>query len=137
MYAFALLHHYYHQFRQLGRLSGYHIGEGWMDPGEEDEARHGLKLARTFISLALKLETLFGKQGVDLFRTLFNDRFERGFAAASEALRALDKQDYTLLSMSALLADVEMAIDAFSSAISFYQMCRGKFILRDENSNDS
>lgn len=68
MYGLATLHHYHHELHYHGRLSGYSIGDGFIDDGEEDELLRSLELARQYCEDALKLDILFGEKGVDYFR---------------------------------------------------------------------
>jgi hypothetical protein len=141
MYAFAIIHYYHHEFGITGRLSGYQIGDGWIDHGEELELKTSLISAQNYIAAALKLDVLFGEQGIDFFRLPIpsEDRLmwglefqlEQAVTAAREALVALDKESYTFADMSVLLAKVSHGIELLSTAISMYQGFRQKFLLTE------
>lgn len=141
MYAFAILHHFHHEFQYEGRLSGYSIGDGHIDYGEEDELRRSLMLAREHCIAALKLDVLFGKNGVDYFQ-LENIpevnapgimwQIANGCLAADKALKLLDAKSYTFLEFSMLLGTVDQAINMMSTAISSYQGFRGRYLLTEE-----
>jgi hypothetical protein len=141
MYAFAIIHHYHHEFQYTGRLSGYEIGDGWIDHGEELELKHSLQLAQKYISASLELDVLFGKHGIDFFKApLFPFgqptpglaiQLEEAVQAACIALEALDKEHYSFIEMSLLIGKVAHGIDLLSTAISAYQGFRQKFLLTE------
>ena len=141
MYAFAIIHYYHHEFRITGRLSGYQIGNGWIDHGEEIELKKSLELAHGYISAALKMDVLFGVQGIDFFRLPIPSevgliwglaaQLEQAVAAAREALEALDKERYAYSEMTSLIAKVDHGVDLLSTAISAYQGFRQKFLLTE------
>lgn len=126
MYAFALLHHYYYEFNANGRLAGYEISGGWIDRDDEELLRRSLILAQWYISTALKLDILFGDEGVDFFCHEFipgtlipgiRRQLEIGLQAASSALLSLNRKDFSLIGISIPLSAVGHAIELFSTTI--------------------
>jgi len=141
MYAFAKLHYFFHEFQYEGRLSGYSIGDGHIDDGEEAELRRSLALAREYCEEALKLDVLFGERGIDFFRAAeipavhapgLARQLAQGAVAAKTALHALERNEYTFNDMSILLGRVQQAINLMSTAISAYQGFKGKFLLTEQ-----
>lgn len=137
--AFAVLHYYYHEFQHTGRLSGYVIGEGFVDHGEEEELRSSLALAKEYLESALTLDVLFGSKGVDYFTNgapgLGVDpiavQLAAGVQAAENALAALDGGAYNHMSMALVAGKVSHAINLLSTAITAYQGFRQKFLLTE------
>lgn len=138
MYAFALLHHYHHEFQYTGRLSGYEVGEGWVDHGEEEELRHSLFLAKSYLKSALELDVLFGDHGIEFYRLESIPglrvpgialQLQDAIDAADAALKALDSKAYDFMSIALLTGTVSHAMDLLSTAISSYQGFRGKHLL--------
>ncbi len=141
MYAFATLHHLFHEFQYEGRLSGYSIGDGHIDDGEEEELKRSLARAKEYCEEALKLDVLFGEKGVDFFQMkeipVVNApgimwQLAHGAVSADKALKALEKSEYTFLDMSIMLGRVHQAINLMSTAISAYQGFKGKFLLNEQ-----
>ncbi|WP_129780353.1 DUF4365 domain-containing protein [Peristeroidobacter soli] len=141
MYAFATLHHFFHEFQYEGRLSGYSIGDGHIDDGAEVELKRSLAIAREYCEEALKLDVLFGERGIDFFRAdqipVVNApglkwQLEHGARAAKKALHALDSNEYTFAGMSILLGRVQQAINLMSTAVSAYQGFKGRFLLTEQ-----
>ncbi len=141
MYAFAIIHYYYHEFLYTGRLSGYEIGDGWIDHGEETELVSSLQLAQQYISAALELDVLFGNQGIDFFRLPqipgypstpgLAIQLREAQEATKVALEMLHKEQYSFLGMSILIGHVNHAVNLLSTAISAYQGFRQKFLLTE------
>lgn len=139
MYAFAIVHYYHHEFQITGRLSGYEIGDGWIDHGEELELRTSLELAHQYVSAALNIDVLFGVEGIDFFKAplplelgrSLASQLEQAVAAARAALDALERQDYSFGEMATLLGRVSHGIELLSTAISAYQGFRQKFLLTE------
>lgn len=139
MAAFVNLHYYYHEFQHTGRLSGYVIGEGFVDHGEEEELRSALLLAKQYIQDALKLNVLFGSDGIDFFTTQIPnlgivpiaEQFRLALDATEVAFSALDSGKYEYISMGLLLGQVDHAINLLSTAISAYQGFRQKFLFTE------
>ena len=141
MYAFAVLHYFYHEFQYEGRLSGYSIGDGYIDDGEEEELKRSLILARESCVSALKLDVLFGEQGVDFFRLKRIPVVEapgimwqiaNGAIAAEKALKAIETNSYTFGELPVLLGTVNQAINLMSTAISSYQGFRARYLLTED-----
>lgn len=141
MYAFAKLHYYHHEFQYTGRLSGYEIGNGWIDRGEEHELRHSLQSAHSFIDASLDLDVLFGENGIDYFRLKalpglnvpgIAHQLREALIATSQAIERLDSRSYTFHEMALLIGKVGHAIDLLSTAIASYQGFRAKYLLTDE-----
>jgi len=140
MYAFATLQYYYHECQNECSLSGYQIGNGWIDHGEEKKLRCSLSLALRYISAALKLDVLFGEQGIDYFRSSglepvglvsIGSQLEQGLRSAKLAQQMLDKHDYSFVKLSMLLGSVQHAINLFSTAISSYEGFRQKYLITE------
>jgi hypothetical protein len=140
MYAFATLHYYHHEFQYTGRLSGYHIEDGWIDHGEEYELKSSLQVAHAYISAALQIDVLFGESGVDYFRLSklpgigvagIAAQFHQALGCADEALKRLEGDQYTSIEMFLLVSQVSHAIDLLSTAIASYQGFRTKFLLTE------
>jgi len=134
MYAFATLHHYYHEFGYNGRLSGYEIGEGFMDPAEEEELQKSLLLAKRYISAALDLDVLFGDHGIDFLKQLTRGQLEAGLKSADLVLQALECKGYSFIGLSLSIAQVACAMDLFSTVINSYQGFRDKYLLTEDTS---
>ena len=141
MYAFSILHHFYHEFQHVGRLSGYSIGDGHIDNGEKDELIRSLLTAREMCMSALSLDVLFGEQGVDYFKTDTIAVLEApgialqiaaGAKAATDALGAIRKNAYSFKSLALQLGVVSQAINLMSTAISSYQGFRGRYLLKED-----
>ena len=90
---------------------------------------------------ALKLEVLFGKDGVDYFQLRqipgidvpgIMWQIANGAVAAEKALKAIETKSYTYMELAALLATVNQAINLMSTAISSYQGFRARYLLREE-----
>jgi hypothetical protein len=131
MYAFATLHHFFHEFQYEGRLSGYSIGDGHIDDGEEDELKRSLARAREYCEEALKLDVLFGQRGIDFFQLReipavkapgIMWQLAQGVVSAEKALEALERNEYGFIDMSIMLGQVQQAINLMSTAISAYQV---------------
>jgi len=141
MYAFTTLHYYHHEFRYTGRLSGYEIGDGWMDHGEEIELKNSLQLAHNYISSAIKLDVLFGDNGIDYFNIPipFENAFilsmvsqlKQALDAVTLAIEMLNTHKYTWGEMANLVGRIDHAINLLSTAISAYQGFRQKFLLTE------
>lgn len=139
MTAFVNLHYYHHEFQYTGRLSGYVIGSGFIDHGEEEELRSGLLLAKQYVEAALTLDVLFGTKGIDFFTTPLPGfgiqpiafQLRDALRAADAALVAMDKGTSDTLSMTVLVGKVLHAIDLLSTAISAYQGFRQKFLFTE------
>jgi hypothetical protein len=141
MYAFTTLHYYYHEFRYTGRLSGYEIGDGWIDHGEEIELKSSLQLAHNYISSAIEMDVLFGDEGIDYFNLPipFENAFITGMImqlkqaleSVTVALDMLNTHKYTWGEIATLIGRVDHAINLLSTAISSYQGFRQKFLLTE------
>lgn len=141
MYAFSILHHFYHEFQYEGRLSGYSIGDGHIDDGEEDELLRSLVIAGDMCRSALDLDVLFGDQGIDYFKAEaipalgapgIAIQIGAGAQAAEDAIRAIKKKIYNLRSLALQLGTVSQAINLMSTAISSYQGFRGRYLLKED-----
>lgn len=132
MYAFATLHSFIHEFGNKGRLSGYSIGDGFIDDGEGDELRESLVLAKHYLLAALSLDVLFGEQGHGLFGTAKTQILE-GIKAADDASRAIARNKFTFHRMSRLLGQCGHAMGMLSTVITMYDMCREGYLLQPEN----
>jgi hypothetical protein len=141
MYAFAVLHYFYHEFEYEGRLSGYSIGDGHIDFGEEEEMKRSLMLARENCLSALKLDVLFGEHGVDYFKLEripvieapgIMRQITNGTIAAEKALKAIETNSYTFQELALLLGTVNQAMNLMSTAISSYQGFRARYLLTEE-----
>jgi len=140
MYAFVTLHYYHHEFQYRGRLSGYSIGDGWIDDDEEGILRSSLALAARYISAALQLDVLFGEQGLDFFTRDYlpgigvagaKAQLEDALKAAAAATEMLDKKEYSFVALSFLIGSVNHAIELFSTCITSYQGFRDKHLLTE------
>lgn len=136
MYAFARLHYYYHEFQYTGRLSGYSIGDGWIDYGEKSELVSSLKLAREYIQGSLNQDVIYGKLGIDFIKNPIGTPYEgiapqlkNALKNIDEALSLLNKEKYTFEQMAYLTLSVESCINLISTTITMYQGFRGKYLL--------
>lgn len=137
MYSFAIIHYYYHEFQYTGRLSGYEIGEGFIDHGEQEELIDSLNLAKNYIIAALEQDVLFGSNGIDFFIKYTNSvqvvpiaiQMKEALLAVEIAFDLIQKEDYDYMSMGFFLGKVEHAIKLLSTAISSYQGYRQRFLL--------
>lgn len=138
--AFTILHYYYHEFQYRGILSGYSIGDGWVDYGEKQELLDSLKLAKDFISEIAQLDVLFGKNGIEYYKTQyskfpqsFRNHFIKAIDSAITAVKKLESEKFTFHEIFFLIGDVSTAISLMSTAISAYQGFRQKFLLNEAN----
>lgn len=139
MTAFVNLHYYHHEFQYTGRLSGYEIGTGFIDHGEEEELRAGLRLAKQYVEAALRLDVLFGEKGIDFFTTPLPGfgiqpiafQLRDALQAADAALTALETGGFDFASMTVLVGRVGHAVDLLSTSISAYQGFRQKFLFTE------
>lgn len=141
MYAFAKLAAFYNEFRHSGRLTGYSIGDGWIDNGEESELMIGLELAIKLLHEALDLDVLFGSKGLDYFLVDqipgfgfpgIKRQLVTGLAAASLALEKLKSGNYTFKELSLLTFKADHAINLMLSSIWSYDGFRGKFLVTEQ-----
>lgn len=139
MYALALLGEHYHELQYRARLSGYQIGDGWIDGGEERELRKSLEVARSYLVLALEMDVLFGERGIypignprDSNDISIGTWLLRGVDSAYSALNMLDDATFTLVTMGHELGIVHHATNLLSTAIAEYQDYRAKFLLTEQ-----
>jgi len=130
MYAFALLHHLLHEFQYSARLSGYKIGDGWIDDGEEEELRSSLGLARQSLSTALGLDILFGKKLAPPF-VVAAIKIKRAIHDSDAALALLESHKYSLHSLGPLLGNVWHGVEMLSTIINMYPMCCMPYTLNE------
>jgi Domain of unknown function (DUF4365) len=138
--AFTILHYYYHEFQYSGGLSGYSIGDGWIDYGEKQELIDSLILAKEFLSEIVQLDVLFGVNGIDYytkqnlsFHPSYRDKFIKAMDDALLAIEKLETEKYNFHEISFLIGSVNHAISMMSTAISAYQGFRQKFLLNEAN----
>ena len=130
MYAFALLHHLTHELQYSARLSGYRIGDGWIDDGEEEELRSSLGLARQSLSIALGLDILFGKNLATQF-VVAAVNIRRAIHDSDAALTLLKSRQYSIHSLAALLGNVSHGVEMLSTIINMYPMCCMPYTLNE------
>ena len=116
MYAFVLLHHLTRELQYSARLSGYRIGDGWIDDGEEEELRTSLGLARQSLSIALGLDILFGKNLAGEFVVAVVN-IKRAIHDFDAALSLLKSREYSTHSLEALLRNVSQGVEMLSTII--------------------
>jgi hypothetical protein len=94
----------------------------------------------SYISAALGLDVLFGKDGTDYFQlsklpgTLIPGiaaQFRDALTAATEALKQLETREYNFMSMTFLVGRVAHAMELLSTAIASYQGFRSKHLLTE------
>ena len=132
MYAFALLHHLYHEFQCAARLFGYRIGAGLIDDAEEEELRSSLALARQALSIALGIDILFGKNVAAPF-VIQAVNIKQAIHSSDVARAQLESHKYSLSSLSPLLAAVGHGIEAISAIINMYPMCSMPYTLNESS----
>jgi uncharacterized protein DUF4365 len=128
MTAFAMLHYYHHEYQYGSPLSGYVVGDGFIEYGEESVLRSSLKLAKIYLESALEIDVLFGRQGIDSLIPVA-ERLRQGQAAAQELLGRLDDRNYDYQSVGLLNGIVSHAMDLLSTTIASYQGFRQNFLL--------
>jgi hypothetical protein len=135
MYAFARLHYFVHEFRYKARLSGYSVGDGWVDDGEAAELRDSLLLAKEYLGEALGLDVVFSSVGgaPSAMYSHLRELMEVGQASATRALELLTNETYTFLEMCVSLGQVSHGVDMLSTAISSYDGYRTRYLLVEAN----
>jgi hypothetical protein len=131
MNAFVRLHWAIHDFAYEGRLSGYAIGNGWIDDGAEPELRRSLELARRYMSDALVLDVLFSEHGWPIAREFTAKQLQQGIASAAQALALLDAGTYHWTEMASLTLKVFQGMELLSTTISSYQIFREHFVVSE------
>jgi hypothetical protein len=129
MYAFANLHCYYHNFKQAEGLSGYKLGVKY-DSGKKSALASNLELACKYISAALALDVLFGKQGIDAYRGIIlpnakfmgiQSKLEEALKSGKALIKNLNRRNFSYEESWFQIMEVKFAIDCFSEAISIYE----------------
>jgi len=132
MRAFAFLHHYYHELQYESRLSGYVIGEGFIDYSEEAELIQSLRAAKSYLQMALQLGCLFGDRGLDVYIVSIKPRMEAGLRACSQLLQDVAERRVSFLPTSMLIGKVSHAVSLMPTCISMYQDFRKRFLFTEE-----
>jgi len=132
MRAFALLHHYYHELQYESRLSGYVIGEGFIDHGEEAELIQSLRVAKSYLQMALHLDCLFGDRGLDIYIGMTKPLMEEGLKACDQLLQDIPEGRVSFLPTAILIGKVSHAVNLMSTCISMYQEFKKKFLFTED-----
>lgn len=132
MRAFATMHHYYHELQYESRLSGYVIGEGFIDYSEEAELIQSLRAAKSYLQMALQLDSLFGERGLDICICVTKPLMEEGLKACDQLLQDIPEGRVSFLPTSMLIGKVSHAVSLMPTCISMYQDFRKRFIFTEE-----
>lgn len=132
MRAFSILHSYYHEVQYRCRLSGYNIGERYIDHREVMELIQSLRTARSYLKLALGVDCLFGERGLDIFVVVTKPQMEEGLEACEQLLQNIPKGRVSFPSTAILVAKVQQAVNLMSTCISMYQDFRKRFLYNEQ-----
>jgi Domain of unknown function (DUF4365) len=132
MYAFARIHHFYHESQYYCRLSGYSIGDGWIDDGEEKELKSSLVFAKKIIKSSLNYDVLFGLSGIDFLILSVVPQFQKALESADFALEMLSNNQYKWNDIAREIGYVFHAVNLLSITISMYQDLRQKYLFSEE-----
>lgn len=134
MYAFARIHHLHHELGYEAHLSGYSIGDGWIDEGEE-ELRRSLKIVSEYLNEALSIEVVFRPNGpapAAMFAPLAVS-IRESCDAANAALAMIEAHQFTFQGLAALLGKAQHGVDLLSTAIASYDGYRTRYLLCEAN----
>lgn len=128
MRAFSILHYYYHELQYKVDILN--------NPCDFDEADviHSLEYVRSHLNLALDLDCLFGRTGVDVFVEIIKPQIVEGLVACDRLLRDIpkgalrDSGEIAFLELSVTVARIDRAVEVMSTCISTYQLCKSKFL---------
>lgn len=129
--AFARLNRIYRNLRYRAILSGYSIGDGWIDYGQEAMLRKSLEAAEKAILETLSIDVLFGGNAPSSF-----GRSRANLQAAAErarnAIALLDSGEYKSSEMQELVGFVEiMGIGQISQLSDLYWLHVEQFLVTE------
>jgi hypothetical protein len=130
MRAFAILHAYHHELGYRARLSGYEIGDGYID--QKEELKESIIVAKKYLILSLEQSSLFGKNGLDVYIITIMPFIVEGIEACTEILEQIEKNVVSFIPTSILIGKVDNAVNLLSTCIAMYQDFRKKFLQTDE-----
>lgn len=144
-YALNQIHQLYYGYSQSYTLSGYCIGEGYIE-GDGHLLMASLKAAKNLLSFVLSRQVLFGEQGVewyignsstDLLGGSYGKRFYLALAEIQSLIDELVGGEYTFQGFGARLTNVAYIVDLIGSFIysfegfdSRYVFCETTAVLR-------
>lgn len=135
MYAFAKIHYLYHELGYEAHLSGYSIGDGWIDNGEEESLRRSLKNVSEYLTEALSIEFVFEPNKsapFAMFSTLATS-IRGARDAANSALAMIDAHQFTFQGLAGLLGKAQHGVNMLSTAIASYDGYRSRYLLCEAN----
>lgn len=130
MRAFAILHAYHHELGYEARLSGYEIGEGYID--QKEELIKSINTSKRYLTLSLEQSSLFGENGLDVYIGATMPLIVEGIEACGKLLKQIEENTVSFISTSILIGKVAHAVSLLSTCIAMYQDFRKKFLLSDE-----
>lgn len=131
MNSFATLHTYIHELQNSCRLSGYSIGEGFIDYGEKEELIESLKITKKYLQLTLQEDVLFGDNDLDIFIALYKYPIEKGIISCEQLLKEIPNGIISFETTPLKIFEVINGVETLSRCISYYHECKEKFLLND------
>lgn len=127
----GILGRYYHELQQECRLSGYEIGEGFIDYGEEHELMQSLKISALYLMKTLQIDCLFGEKGVALYKTITKQQMMEGLVACKQLLQDIPERRISFISTSKMIGTVFHAVNLISTCIAIYPEFRRRFLFSE------
>lgn len=106
---------------------------------DEADVIHSLEYMRSHINLALDLDCLFGRTGINVFVEIIKPQMLEGLEACDRLLRdipkgaLLDRGETAFLELSVIVSRINRAVELMSTCISTYQLCKSKFLFNTSN----
>ena len=132
MRAFSIIHSYYHELGYEARLSGYEIGDGFVD--QRDELISSIKTALKYLTLTLEQNSLFGENGVDVYIYSTKPLIVEGIEACYEILKQNEENSFSFEKTAILIGKVGHACNLLSTCISMYVDFRKRYLLDETKS---
>jgi hypothetical protein len=135
MRAFSIMHYYYHEL-----MYTYPWNVSVLETDlSEDEVKMlvaGLEKTKSYLSLTLEFDSLFGSHGCDLIILMAKSKIEEGIRCCDTILQRIRRGekpfDPSLESVDLSIFKAHSAVESLTSSISFYHYAKERFLYHEE-----
>lgn len=127
----AHINHYLNDLLYRVLLTGYEIGEGYIDNNEASILLDSLKQTKKFLEFISNYNYIFGKHGIEIFIMCFKPQIIDAISSCDKLILDIPQEKISFKTTSDELVKVNMAIQTLKNLTSFYMENKIKFLFYD------